>query len=317
MARKERGQPPAAEVPAATQPAAGAVVAGMAKPATIDPEKYAVPYVALVQTPEGDGIRLKVKQTLATMKMVKIPAGSIEMPTVDGDGKLDPARRQTVSIKSIWMATTEVPWEFYDIWFLRQDLTQEERTKIELNEYFLHEKASFSRPSMPFNDVTLGLGRDGYAAMLSHTRTAEFYCKWLSSMTRQKWRLPTEAEWEYACRAGGGPIQLDKKQLDKVAWFYDNSMHEDGNRLPHPIAQKEPNAFGLYDMLGNLSEWVVGIDGRLVLKGGSFDTRAKDMHERSRWPYDPAWQTCDCQDPKSKWWLSDGPHAGFRVVREE
>jgi hypothetical protein len=71
-------------------------------------------------------------------------------------------------------------------------------------------------------------------------------------------------------------------------------------------------------MLGNLGEWCFTTDGKpAVLRGGSFLTKANDLHCDHRTPSDPDWQLKDPNDPKSKWWLSDGPFVGFRVIREE
>lgn len=78
-----------------------------------------------------------------------------------------------------------------------------------------------------------------------HWAEADTYCKAIGG------RLPTHAEWEYAARAGTKGPRYD--DLEKIAWYVKNS----GGR-PHPVAQKAPNAFGLYDMLGNAIEWVDG-----------------------------------------------------------
>ena len=72
-----------------------------------------------------------------------------------------------------------------------------------------------------------------------------------------KYRLPTEAEWEYACRAGSSEIYSfgsDKSQLDNYGWFKGNAWDE-GEKYAHPVAQKKPNEWGLYDMHGNVYEW--------------------------------------------------------------
>ncbi len=82
---------------------------------------------------------------------------------------------------------------------------------------------------------------------------AQEFCQILSERTGQRFGLPSEAQWEYACRAGSTtpyPFGEDLWQLTEYAWFWDNSNGE-----THPVGEKRPNAWGLYDMLGNVAEW--------------------------------------------------------------
>jgi formylglycine-generating enzyme required for sulfatase activity len=240
---------------------------------------------------------------LAGIELVKIPAGTVEVPPIKKD-----AQPQKVQIKSIWIGRTELTWDAYDPWWIQLDLTEEQKAKGVDAE---------NRPSKPYGAPDRGFGHEGYPAISIAAHAAQMYCKWLSAKTGKQYRLATEAEWIYACQAGGPAVQIEKEALKKAAWFYDNSETESGDRQTHPVARKEPNAWGVYDMLGNVGEWVMGQDGKPVLMGGWYEQKAAKVHSAARAPYSEEWQMRDPQDPKSKWWLSDGPHVGFRIVRED
>jgi formylglycine-generating enzyme required for sulfatase activity len=230
--------------------------------------------------------------TLVKFDMVPIPAGEITLPNPNKKGA-----KITVKIKPLWFGKTEVTWDEYDVFVFGFDIpsgTDEGPDAV-------------SRPSKPYGMADRGWGHSGYPVINVSFLGAEQYCKWLSQKTGKKYRLPTEAEWEYACRAGK-PVPVGK-ELEKYAWFWQEKTQ--------PVGKKLPNAWGLYDMYGNVGEWCVDLNGKPVVCGSSYDDMAEDVTpSRRRYP-DPSWQANDPQSPKSKWWLSDGPFVGFRIVREE
>jgi formylglycine-generating enzyme required for sulfatase activity len=159
----------------------------------------------------------------------------------------------------------------------------------------------------------------------------------LEKMNPCKYRLPTEAEWEYACRAGTNTSYFfgtDSKQLNDYAWLIDNSEEK-----YQKLAQKKPNPGGLDDMLGNLLEWTLDhYDEKLftnlpdnavdpiappkalvkypkTLRGGSFEETAFELRSATRFHSDPTWNKRDPQIPKSKWWLTEARGVGIRLVR--
>jgi len=120
-----------------------------------------------------------------------------------------------------------------------------------------------------------GWGRGNRPVINVSWNDAVAYCEWLSEQTGEHYRLPTEAEWEYACRAGTQTRYSfgdDESQLGDYAWFDNNSDNQ-----THPVGEKLPNPWGLYDMHGNVWELTCpGKDGPCVLRGGS-------------WSADPRW----------------------------
>lgn len=236
-----------------------------------------------------------IPEFMVKFEMLPIPAGKITVN--DPEGKNPP---KVVEVKPLWIGKMEVAWEEYDVFAFQFDLPEEKREKG---------RGSKSRPSKPYGAPDFGFGHKGYPALTMTFNAATKYCEWLSQKTGKKYRLPTEAEWEYACRAGSMDAPKD---LDKVAWYWDNADDKS-----HPVGKKAANAWGLYDTLGNVAEWCVGMDGKPCARGGSWNSKEKDVSPTARMTPTPDWSQRDPQIPKSTWWHSDAPFMGIRVVCEE
>ena len=235
----------------------------------------------------------KIPGSTVTIDMVPIPGGEFK-----AEGK-DP-----IAIKPLFASKCEIPWDAYDIFCFQLDMTDKEKAAgVDAK----------SRPSRPYGDQTHGFGHAGYPAIHITRYAAEGFCRWLSKKTGKKYRLPTEAEWTYMCRAGGDGHAED---LDKVAWTWDNSEDK-----AHPVGKKAPNAWGLHDMLGNVAEYVTipgeAAGAKPTACGGSYDDKPEEVTCNARKVQTDDWNSTDPQNPKSTWWLSDGPFVGFRIVCEQ
>ncbi len=231
--------------------------------------------------------------SVVKVNMVSIPAGTL---TIAG---------KSVPIKPFWIADTETPWEAFDAF------TASGAASIPYDQTKFAPDA-IARPSKSYILPDLGWGHHGYPAINISFLSATMYCRWLSSATGKKYRLPTDAEWEFACRAGAATApKLTKAAAMKSAWYADNA--ESKTQL---VGKKLPNAWKLYDMLGNAGEWATDASDKPVLCGPTFNDKLANLTPTVRKRQTPAWQATDPQLPKSRWWLSDGFFVGFRVVRE-
>jgi formylglycine-generating enzyme required for sulfatase activity len=276
--------------------------------------------------------------------MVPVGGGRFRMGSPDDEpGRAaDEGPRVEVEVEPFWMARCEVTWAEYELWNTDAERPQSKRPD------------GISRPTPAYTDMTFQMGRDGYPAICMSHVAARQYCIWLSDKTGHFHRLPTEAEWEYACRAGGDGAWTfgdDEQRLPEFAWFAGNSERvlERGARpvkAYHPVGQKAANAWGLCDLHGNVAEWVAdayfadayspahgegvrlspylapGRDGGgrpvrfpHVVRGGSWRDPAVALRSAARQPSLPEWNERDPQLPKSWWYLTEGQHVGFRVVR--
>ncbi|MBM3841381.1 MAG: formylglycine-generating enzyme family protein, partial [Verrucomicrobia bacterium] len=250
----------------------------------------------------------RIPATDASVEMVAIPGGTITIGSAEdeaGREASDPPQK-TVTIQPFWMGRYEITWEaFLPYVFGEWD-------KFEKPE---GEADGFSRPTKPYGSLYREHGNNRHPALgMSHFAARQF-CKWMSMRTGQEFRLPTEAEWEYACRAGTKTPFFwgdDATRAESYGWFADNSDY-----TTHPVGKKAPNRFGLFDIVGNLAEWCEqeGEDDPRVARGGAFTEPVAKLRSAARLIDVPEWNALDPQIPKSIWWLSSADFVGIRVVR--
>ncbi|GAA4307652.1 formylglycine-generating enzyme family protein [Compostibacter hankyongensis] len=266
-----------------------------------------------------------IPNTEVSFRMIPVPAGSFLMGSPEGESgrNADEGPQTRVKVSAFWIGEHEVT---YDEYIHFQDETRDTEPKPD----------GITRPSPPYVDFTLGMGKaGGYPANSMTQYAALMYCQWLYKKTGVFYRLPTEAEWEYACRAGSTGAYFfggDSSALSTYAWYGANSDNK-----YHAVKQLKPNAWGLYDMLGNMAEWTLDQyqekyfekikahpddpwmqpDSKhpRTLKGGHFRDGAAALRSAARLRSSLKWNARDPQIPKSKWWIADAPFVGFRVVR--
>lgn len=269
--------------------------------------------------------------------MVAIPGGSFMMgsPTAEKGHKPDEGPQHKVQIEPFYMGKYEVTWDLYDL-FAFTNMEKEMAAKYTQLDANLAKTDATTRPSPPYVDMSFGMGREGYPAINMTQYAAIKFCAWLYAKTGIFYRLPTEAEWEYACRAKTTTpysFGADVKMLGEYAVFNGNS----GGGYKK-VGTKKPNPFGLYDMHGNVMEWTKDqyIDdyyqqvasGKAKepyaptttlypnsVRGGSWDDAPEVLRSAARTPSAPAWKVLDPQSPKSDWWLTSASFVGFRIVR--
>ena len=225
-----------------------------------------------------------------TFEMVAIPAGVSTLA-----GKQAP-------VAAFYIGRTELSWDAYDAYMLSKPAASEKPAPG---------ADAVSRPSRPYGAPDYGWGHRGYPAISVARGGAEAFCAWLSARTGKKYRLPTEAEWVRAAILASGGKPIAPARMDAIAWHAGNAT-----ATTHASATRKPDMLGLYDLFGNAAEWVTNVDGKFIVRGGSFRDTRQNVGPQARAEQDDSWQERDPQIPKSKWWLSDGPFIGFRIVRE-
>jgi formylglycine-generating enzyme len=302
--------------------------------------------------------------TTVTFEMMPIPAGEFLLgsPAEESDRHEDEGPQVRVQVAPFWMGKCEITWAEYQVFMEQYDIfkkleelrftsTRMESAKEQLSklpavkEYFEKQSTEVDAVTCPTplydSSFTYGPGEDpAQPAVTMSQFAAKQYTKWLSGISGQHYRLPTEAEWEYAARAGTVSAYSfgdDATNIGEYAWTVDNSDYE-----THEVASLKPNPWGLYDIHGNAGEWVLdGYDADhysklkdgvsaaeavnwptklfpRVIRGGSWLADAADCRSAARVASDdPEWTIQDPNLPTSPWWFTEeaGTGVGFRIVR--
>lgn len=283
-----------------------------------------------------EGYTQKIPGTALTISMIPIPGGNFSMGSPDSEKGRSPDEGpvHTIEITPFWMQEVEVSWDLYQL-FISREIDKKKAGSIMGTEVSLDVDA-VSGATTPYVDMSFGMGTEGYPATSMTQYAASKFCEWLSALTGNFYRLPTEAEWEYACRAGtetAYSFDDSTNRINDYAWYADNSSNK-----YQKVGQKKPNLWGLHDMHGNVAEWTLdAYDTAIykkrkrtktanpfekpaktyprVVRGGSWMDSSDKLRSASRGYSEKRWKMRDPQIPKSKWWHTDAPFVGFRIVR--
>jgi len=297
--------------------------------------KYMVPYTVTIPGSE------------VTFEMIPIPGGEISMGSDEDDPnhREDEAPKITVTTPPMWVAKTETTWaqykEYMKLYAIFKDF--ESRGERVVNDENMPD--AITAPTELYEPTfTYEYGEEDDQPAVTMTQyAAQQYSKWLSLLTGAQYRLPTEAEWEYACRAGTTTAFSwgdDADEAEEYAWYIDNS---ESDALPR-VRVKKPNPFGLHDMHGGVAEWTVNqytedgyawLEGKdkvaaidvvkwpetsspCVVRGGSWEMEAEEIRSAARLgSNDEDWKESDPNFPRSPWWFTSDPSrgVGFRLFR--
>ena len=274
-----------------------------------------------------------------SFEMLAIPGGTFMMGSPDSEKgrNKDEGPQHPVQVKPFWMGKVEVTWDEFDWYWTKRFPGGQPPPRPDISKKPDKESDAITSPTPPYADETFGHGREKNPVLAISYHAAMEYCRWLSQETKKTYRLPTEAEWEWACRAGTTTAYSfgdDPAKLAEHDWYEKNS-----EEVAHKVAEKKANPWGLYDMHGNVAEWCVDrykadfyaplanklslnpfnppTDNRYgyVARGGSWIDPAEKCRSAARRASDKDWLRRDPQSPKSIWWMTEADFVGFRVVR--
>lgn len=295
----------------------------------------------------------KIPNSGVSFKMVAVPAGSFRIGSPDNEQYRNPDEgpAKDVQLDQFWMGEIEVSWDEYMTFFAQTSRGGKTANDQKSAAAASQEVDAIVGATPPYGQPDQNWGKGKRPAISMSHHAAEVYCQWLSKVTGKTYRLPTEAEWEYAARGGketpyffeGEPKQFMKKKLfsskrdttmiNRFVVYQENSKAK--TQEPSFVL---PNPYGLKNMLGNVAEFCAdwytpnayeSLSGGVknpkgpvsgtehVVRGGSYKSSADQVRSAARsQTQTEQWLRTDPQSPKSIWWYSDCFFVGFRVVCE-
>lgn len=265
----------------------------------------------------------KMPGSSVSFDMIAIPGGEIMIGSPEnelGREKSDLPQKK-ISVKPFWMGKCEVTWQEFlplYVYFEERDIVR--HTDKPAGIMGPIDKDGISHPTRPLGSPQRERGDTGFPVLGVGYPCAREYCRWLSKKTGVQYRLPSEEEWGYACRAGATTAYFwgaDAAHAKEYGWFVNNSADSTGRETTHPVGKLKPNKFGLFDIVGNVGEWCHKADpkGMGVIRGGSFNDKVSWLRCAARNIETEDWNDLDPNTPQSIWWLSDADFVGFRIVR--
>ena len=288
-----------------------------------------------------DDYQSQIPNTGVDYAMVAIPGGIFKMGSPDDEvhRDFDEGPTTLVRVDDFWMGKFEVTWDQYEPFMINQVARRKDGMREDYDPTVHGIVDGISAPTAPYTEMSFGMGQQGYPAICMTHHAANKFCQWISAQTGHFYRLPTEAEWEYATRGGTQtPYSCSVDHIEDYAWFYDNA-----NDQYQPVGQKLANPRGLFDMHGNVKEWTAdqyyddyfdrlepfrGADGVVTnpwlrpttlyprsVRGGCWDDDPDQLRSANRGGSDKEWKMQDPQLPRSIWYHTDATGVGFRLVR--
>jgi formylglycine-generating enzyme required for sulfatase activity len=319
---------------------------------------YMIPYT---ETLPGTGI---------TFEMVPVPGGEFLMgsPESEAERAGDEGPQVRIKVEPFWIAKCEVTWAEYKSFMALYDAFKKlqllatnpdqaegdgsqaaEKLKLimshawngSVEEEWGVDAVTTATPLYDSSFTYEAGDADDQPAVTMTQFAAKQYTKWLSGILGRDFRLPSEAEWEYAARAGTTTVYSfgnDAMRLGDYAWFDENADYQ-----THPVASKKPNAWGIHDVHGNVAEWTLDeyreetyaglgkgpVDAAIAvcwptkvypraIRGGSWLDAAPLLRSAARHKSEEdEWKFKDPNIPKSPWWFTEEPATGvgMRIVR--